>query len=307
METPQGSLEYILGREGGCVVVTGCSGWDTELRIPAAIEGLPVTVIAKKAFLSRKQLRRVVLPETVEEIGDWAFAYCTNLESVWMPRKKCTLGSRIFMECPGIRRLFLYEGGREEKNPAKASEREEQTAALLAASAALLEAEYLMDPMEAGTGPWLQKWDARMLQMLRAEDGEGYTKMILCGEEDAGSSMEIYLNRRRKSKVRLALLRLMNPLELPGERAQELREYLAAHTRGCESEETWEVILGEHGHEQKYFELFTEIGGITEENFHAVLTDMGNEYAEMKAFLIRYREEKMECKDFFETLSLEGW
>ena len=103
METPQGSLEYILGREGGCVVVTGCSGWDTELRIPAAIEGLPVTVIAKKAFLSRKQLRRVVLPETVEEIGDWAFAYCSNLTGVWFPRRNLRMGKSIFKECGALK------------------------------------------------------------------------------------------------------------------------------------------------------------------------------------------------------------
>ena len=306
-DTPQGSLHYLLDEEGKGIVITGYSGRDTQLQIPGQIEGLPVTGIRKKTFLSRKQLRRVILPPTIEEIGDWTFAYCTNLESVWLARKPYRLGSQIFMECPGIHQLVVYEAEGRNLPTEEMDEIEKQTAALLAASTVLLDAEYLMNPLEAGTSFWLQQWDARMQQVMQAEDSEGYTKMILCGEEDVGSSLELYLNHKRKCKVRLALLRLMNPVGLSKENSEELEEYLRSRTRGCETEETWEVVLKEHGHEQEYFEVFTKVGCVTEENFDALLTDMGSQYTEMKAFLMRYKEENMTGKDFFETLSLGNW
>ena len=162
-----------------------------------------------------------------------------------------------------------------------------------------------MNPLEAGTEEWICKWDAKMNAVMDEEDGEGYTKMILCGEEDYGSSLEEFEKNKRKGKVRLAFLRLMNPIGLAEETERKLKEYLTAHTKGCGSEESWEVLLKEHGHEQEYFQKFADIGGVTEENFDAILSDIPGEYAEMKAFLIRYKSEKMEEQDFFDGLSLD--
>ena len=309
METPEGVIGYTV-EDGAQIRITDYSGTDTEVQVPERIEGIPVKIIAKKTFLSRKQLRKVVLPESVEEIGDWTFAYCTNLENVWLPKKEMKLGNRIFMECPAVRRIYAYEsktggdiGGKQANGDSR--DVKNQQAALLAAGAGMLDTEYLMNPLEAGTEEWICKWDAKMNMVMDEEDGEGYTKMILCGEEDFGSSLEEFVKNKRKGKVRLALLRLMNPIGLAKETEEKLKAYLVAHTKGCGSEESWEVLLGEHGHEQEYFEKFADIGGITEDNFDAVLSDMSGEYAEMKAFLIRYKSEKMENRDFFDGLSLD--
>lgn len=315
MDKRNGTLETLEGRigytaeDGKRIRITDYSGTDTEVWVPEEIEGIPVKIISKKTFLSRKQLRKVVLPGTVEEIGDWTFAYCTNLESVWLPKKEMKLGNRIFMECPNVRRVYAYEPETERgeaggKLPYGRDE-ESQKAALLAASAGILDTEYLMVPAEAGSESWIRKWDAKMNTVMEEEDGEGYTKMILCGEEDYGSSLEEFVKNKRKGKVRLALLRLMNPIGLSEEDERKLQDYLVAHTKGCESEESWEVLLEEYGHEQEYFEKFADIGCVTEENFDALLTDMPGEYAEMKAFLIRYKAEKMESRDFFDGLSLD--
>lgn len=308
LATPDGVMGYTV-ENGEWIRITDYGGTDTEVRVPEEIGGLPVKVIAKKTFLSRKQLRKAVLPGTVEEIGDWAFAYCTNLESVWLPKKEMRLGNRIFMECPNVGRIYAYEpgtdGGDNGGRRAKGQDGENQKAALLAAGARMLGAEYLVNPAEAGTEGWIRKWDAKMDAVMGEEDSEGYTKMILCGEEDYGSSLEEFVKNRRKGKVRLALLRLMNPVGLPAETEERLRDYLASHTKGCESEESWEVVLGEYGHEREYFEKFADIGGVTEKNFDAILKDVPGEYAEMRAFLIRYKEEKMGKRDFFDGLSLD--
>lgn len=339
-KTEEGDWGYRVEGENGqqWITVTDYRGAHSQVHVPARIEDLAVRAVEKKAFLSRKNLRKVVLPEGLEEVGDWAFAYCTNLENVWLPKKRLKLGSRVFMECPGIRRIYTYEmTGSEIENfksrvsvcaastnwtgaesseemgldmeAAKAARGKEgfmeQTAALLAAAAVMLDAEYLLDVQEAGTKAWIRKWDARMATVMAAEDGEGYTKMILCGEEDYGCSLEEFIRNKRKGKVRLALLRLLNPLGLEEDAAALWKGYLLAHTKGCETEETWEVLLEEHGYEENYFRLFAEIGALREDNFDSILKDMAEGYAEMKAYFIGYRQKNMESMDFFDGLSLD--
>lgn len=289
------------------IAITDYKGGDAEVHVPEQIEGISVKVLAKKAFLSRKKIKRVFLPESLEEVGDWAFAYCTELEIVWLPKKNIRMGSGVFMECPGIRKIYAYEAedilarGKENRNMER-KEKADQIAALLAA-AVILDAEYLLDMKEAGTEPWIKKWDARMKAIMETEDGDGYTRMILCGEEDYGCSLEEFMKNKRKNKVRLAMLRLLNPVGLPEENGILWKEYLLEHTKGCQSEETWEVVLKEHGYEEEYFKLFADIGGMNEGNFDGLLIDMGENYAEMKAFFIGYKEEQMGGKDFFDALS----
>lgn len=307
LETLEGTIGYMV-EDGKRVTITDYSGTDTEVWVPEEIEGIPVRGIAKKTFLSRKQLRKAVLPVTIEEVGDWTFAYCTNLESIWLPKREMKLGSRIFMECPKVGWIYAYRPGigKEEigGKPEERKDREGQCATLLAASAGMLDTEYLMNPLEAGTESWIRKWDARMNAVMEEEDSEGYTKMILCGEEDYGSSLEEFVKNKRKGKVKLALLRLMNPIGLAEDMEEKLKAYVAGHTKGCDTEESWEVIRTEYGHKKEYMQKFAEIGGVTEGNFDAILRDMPDEYAEMKAFLIQYKAQKMECRDFFAGLAL---
>lgn len=90
--------------------VVSYEGEDIYLTVPEKIpveagegreDGLekPVISIGKKAMLSRKSLRRVILPETIEEVGDWAFAYCDALREVVLPEKEIRFGKGIFREC----------------------------------------------------------------------------------------------------------------------------------------------------------------------------------------------------------------
>ena len=38
----------------------------------------------------------MTLPEYVDEVGEWAFAFCDNLKSVVLPAKSLRLGKGIF-------------------------------------------------------------------------------------------------------------------------------------------------------------------------------------------------------------------
>ncbi len=285
-----GSLRYEIRRGGVCV--TGWHGLSGEVALPEQIEGTPVKVIGKKAFLSKKNLRRVSLPDSVEQIEDWAFAYCDVLEQVELPGGALRFGRAVFLECGKLKSLAVRG-----KSPL--------VAALLAAAVTTAGAYYLLDSAEAGSREWLGRWDARMLAVLGTSDQDGYSKQVLCGEEDYGSTdLSAYMSSRRREKVRLLLLRLLYPDSMDPRARETAQNYLVAHTKGCESEETWRVLLEEHGDDREYYELFAELGCLTEENLDAVLADIGEEYPEMKAFFLRYRGEKMGYADFFDELTL---
>ena len=303
-----GSLYYekiVTEYAGEGLCITRLQGLAGEVEIPAQIEGTPVLAIGRKAFLSKKNLRKVTVPETVVEVGDWAFAYCDNLHTVrFLATKagsreeaKLRFGKAVFLECHKLRYVFVKA-------------QEESVAALLAAAVTTAEAPYLLDAQEAGSAEWLEKWDARMLSILHSADDEGYSKQVLCGEEDYGSTDKVaYESGRRKVKVRLLLLRCMYPEGLKAECRSEMEEYLRAHTKpgrhdnknenGIVQDETWQVILKEHSEERAFYTLFTDLGCVTRENFDALLSDVGEDCPELRAYLMRYKEEKLGYADVF--------
>ena len=69
------------------------TGYDTEITIPDG-----VTVIGKKAFKSNS-MRKVVMPESVIEIGDSAFYGCLYLEEVQLSPELQTIGKYAFYLC----------------------------------------------------------------------------------------------------------------------------------------------------------------------------------------------------------------
>ena len=83
-----------------------------------------------------------------------------------------------------------------------------------------------------------------------------------------------------------------------------LVNYLKNHTKGCEQEETWQVLLGERSSDKESWDLFLELGCATNENMEVMLADMGEDKPEMKAYFLRYKAEKLGYGDFFAGLEL---
>lgn len=308
LETEQGSLEYEI--VGETVAIISYSGRDTEIEIPERIEGFVVVWIGKKAFLSNKTLRKIVLPECLAGIGDWAFAYCGNLTDVVMPYHQIEMGQGVFKECGRLMRIEEKEAGGMEGTEEGEKQKDDRTpdiAWLLAAAVNGLDAFYLFDLENAGTASWLAGWDARARMLMHLEDSDGFSKMLLCGEEDYGSKendLGYYMEQKRRGKVRLAMLRLMHDHGLGEELRAELEAYLLTHIKGCETEETWRVVLEEHGDDRAYYDFLTKIGGVTEENFSGMMEDMGQRHTEMKAYLMRYHDSMRKERDAFSQFNL---
>ncbi|MCM1262789.1 MAG: leucine-rich repeat domain-containing protein [Butyrivibrio sp.] len=303
-ETEYGVLKYnILDNE---VMVTEYKGKDVSLAIPDRLADMPVTIVGKKAFLGAKSLRNILLPQSLMQIQEWAFASCSNLETIYLPCRKITAGLGIFKDCNSLQKII----------PTKYEENDiaDEDAAmleciprLLASAVTVLDAFYLFDLSAAGSVEWFKQWDARMMSLMEQEDTEGFSKMLLCGEEDYGSkenNLDYYVEQRRRFKVRLAMLRLMYGVRLDTEIRKKLISYLQLHKKGGESEETWKVVLEEHGDEKAYYQFLLDYDCIDKDNFEAVLFDMGEGHTEMKSFLMNCRELWVDMDNVFAGLEL---
>lgn len=294
LEIEGGNLTYrVCGSE---VTILSGRTINSRMLLPDRVEDLPVTKLEKKAFLSCKTLKEVRLPKELREIGDWTFAYCSSLEKVWLPRRKLILGRGIFKECDRLASICHLDAD---------SIREEQVGRLLGAIPIKLEADYLFTPEQAGEPQWLGRFDDKLKEFLIQPDEEGYTKMVYCGEEDIVANMDLFLAEKRRAKARMCFLRLINDVGLEEEFREELGSYLAEHTVGCISEAAWEVVFYEHGNEQAYYSAFTGAGCFKEENYDQILSRMGEQYPEMKGYLMRYKSQQIESADFFDMLSLD--
>jgi hypothetical protein len=76
---------YSYTTNSGVITLTGYNapieGYLTGLAIPEAFDGLPVTGVAAYAFDSDDSLTNVTIPGSITNIGDRAFAECTNISA----------------------------------------------------------------------------------------------------------------------------------------------------------------------------------------------------------------------------------
>ena len=100
-------LTYSIG-DDGTVMITGYTGNETDLTIPASIEGLPVTTIGSWAFNATSNAVNITLPDTLTTIEAFAFFDATNLENIVLPDSLETIESWAFYRSH-LRSLLLPE------------------------------------------------------------------------------------------------------------------------------------------------------------------------------------------------------
>lgn len=299
--TENGYISYTVNNEG--VQIEEYSGKDLIVTIPQLVDGMNVTRIKKKAFLSSRFVKEIHLPSTVDSIEDYAFARCRKLEKIYLPYVDLNLGQDIFKDCDTLDYIF----------DANSISNSEDVAFLLAKTLNGLDAFFLFDLKNAGSDEWLSHLDSTIDMRMRKDDMEDFSKMILCGEEEVVCSSDgtiedsnpaTYKSNRVKEKIRIAFMRLLHSYKINEELKDMLVKYLCDHTKGAKSEETWAVLQNEHGDEQKYYELLINIDAINKNNLNEILVDMGNAHTEMKSFLIRHFEDVKEDTDVFAEFEL---
>ncbi len=128
--SPVEDFNYVL--KDGEAHITGYTGTDQEIVIPAEIENRPVTTICDSAFMkydlvsiyipdSVKKIERaafsqcklltdVRLSSNLETIGDSAFASCQALTEITIPSKVSMLPDNCFYNCTSLKKINLPNG-----------------------------------------------------------------------------------------------------------------------------------------------------------------------------------------------------
>ncbi len=102
------SLEYeIVSNKFYNVVGIGNVTSD-EIVVPSTYNGLPVIRIARRAFENNVNLKKIILPDTIEHIDNFAFAGCTALEYIDLPSSLKYMQKDAFSGS-GIRTLDLTD------------------------------------------------------------------------------------------------------------------------------------------------------------------------------------------------------
>ena len=285
-------IYYEPAGDGRYITVTDADKKLGKIEIPEYINGIPVKSIAKKAFLGCKILRSVKLPKGIDSIGEWAFAFCDNLNSIELARDDIKWGKGVFKNDKRLKRISIYPDCATDK----------MTCMLLAAAPVIMDAEYLLDIKHAGNPEWIRKWDTRLEHLLNLADDEGYHLYVLCGEEDLHFDYEEYLEYNREKKSELCMLRLINDKGLSDRFGKRLTDYLLEHTAGCDSDAAVRVLIKKHGDEEEYYRLLLGIKAITADNLDILLHKMGDRHTQMKAYLIEQCGSATE--EFFDDLML---
>lgn len=93
-----GDFEY--ERNGSGVTITAYNNNNSDIEIPAEIEGLPVTSIGNFAFRwGNNGVTNLIIPDSVTSIGNETFNGCDDLKTVNIPDSITSIGKMAFQGC----------------------------------------------------------------------------------------------------------------------------------------------------------------------------------------------------------------
>lgn len=103
-------IQYELNEDSSSYKVLGGGVQNGILVIPETYNDLPVTKIAEQSYdfgSNNVDLTKVVLPETIIEIGRYAFDRARNLSEINFPNSIATIGYAAFYDCDSLTEVTL--------------------------------------------------------------------------------------------------------------------------------------------------------------------------------------------------------
>ncbi len=100
------SGDYEYDNIDGFAVITAYNGSDTDITVPGMLDGLVVNSIGESAF-EAMALTSVVLPSSIKNIGNRAFAECSGLEQVSLNEGLLTIGDAAFYKCGALSEITI--------------------------------------------------------------------------------------------------------------------------------------------------------------------------------------------------------
>ncbi len=105
-----GNYKYAILQDGTAKIVKYLKE-EGAVKIPAALDGHPVTAIGK-AFAGKSLVTSIEIPDTVTDIGSESF-YGTGIKEVTIPEAVVRIGDNAFGHCLNLERLFIPQNVRE--------------------------------------------------------------------------------------------------------------------------------------------------------------------------------------------------
>lgn len=99
-------------RKDNIAEVVGYSGNERDLVIPSEYEGIPIIRIQNRAFLKKRNLETIVIPDSVTYIGEEAFYICPSLRFVKLPKNLKYVDKNAFNYCKSLTSISLPDGVR---------------------------------------------------------------------------------------------------------------------------------------------------------------------------------------------------
>ena len=113
ISTGNGKMEFVVYPDHA--ELARYTGVDEKVLVPETAGGVPVTVIRGAAFSWHEmltaggydQVKEIILPDTVEEIGPEAFAKCLELKKIHIPDGLKKIGYGAFYDCRSLQEIVL--------------------------------------------------------------------------------------------------------------------------------------------------------------------------------------------------------
>ena len=81
-----------------------------SLTIPSTANGFKVVKVASCAFYGCKDIKSIIMPETIESIGSGAFQFCASLTSITVPDAVIEIDYGAFSLCDNIEEITIGKG-----------------------------------------------------------------------------------------------------------------------------------------------------------------------------------------------------
>ena len=85
----------------------------SEIAFPEIVDGMPVTAISSEALDGFKNVKKVIIPETVTTLGKGTFASCSKLQSIKLPSSLGAIPENLFKDCIALETVVF--GGNEKQ------------------------------------------------------------------------------------------------------------------------------------------------------------------------------------------------
>lgn len=90
----------------GGVSITKYLGEEIEITVPDTIDGYRVLRIEDKCFFGNKKVKKIIISDNVESIGELAFGSCTSLKDIVLPKNITEFGKDLFKGCKKLENVF---------------------------------------------------------------------------------------------------------------------------------------------------------------------------------------------------------